>query len=228
MAKKTVNETESIPTLPEIDEGELMKDVNVPFITKDTEAPNAEAPTIVLPASAFFDQELGDVIYNKLMKAPVKDYQVLLRLTKLWSTINNISKELVTIRNRLATSAWFTETDFTSLTPEALSDPEYQKKSQTFWHLLNKYIFNRAISLSPLWPLYLDLTNPDWHAKSFLEWAGLSADELDKLDTFDIVKVRFPDETQDPAEALAPAPTPDNVVTPDDILVPNTSKENDN
>ena len=108
MPKKTVNETET-PTnsLPYVDEAELMKDVNVPFLTDKTHSDHSTPvqPFIILPASAFFDQELGDVIFNKLMKAPVKDYQVLLRLSKLGSTINNVSKELVKIRNRLATIA---------------------------------------------------------------------------------------------------------------------------
>ena len=194
MPKKTVNETET-PTnsLPYVDEAELMKDVNVPFLTDETHSDHSTPvqPFIILPASAFFDQELGDVIFNKLMKAPVKDYQVLLRLSKLGSTINNVSKELVKIRNRLATIAWFTETDFTALTPEALSDENYQQKSQTFWELINKYIFSKAIILEPLWSLHLDLNNPDGHAKAFLEGAWLSADDLDKLQTFDIVHISY-------------------------------------
>lgn len=57
---------------------------------------------ITLPGSAFFDQELGDVVYNKLMKAPVKDYQVLLRLSKLGKTINDIAHDLATKRDEIA------------------------------------------------------------------------------------------------------------------------------
>ena len=64
-------------------------------------------PYITLPGSAFFDQELGDVIYNKLMKAPVKDYQVLLWLSKLGSTVNNIAKELVVERDKIAEEVGF-------------------------------------------------------------------------------------------------------------------------
>ena len=64
------------------------KENAVPFVDENTPA----FPNIVLPGNAFFDQELWTVIFDKLMKAPVKDYQVLLRLSKLGKTINEISK----------------------------------------------------------------------------------------------------------------------------------------
>ena len=230
MTEKTVKETSTI-SLPDVDEAELMKDVNVPFLSPDHADPSKPVqPFIILPASAFFDQELGDVIFNKLMKAPVKDYQVLLRLSKLWATINNISKELVKIRNRLATIAWFTETDFTALTPEALSDEEYQKKSKTFWELINKYIFSKAIILEPLWSLHLDLNNPDWHAKAFLEWAWLSADDLDKLQTFDIVHISYEEEpaAEVDHQQAEEVDKSNHQQADDDILIPNETEENDN
>lgn len=63
---------------------------------------NANTSYINLAGSVFFDQDLGDIIYNKLMKAPVKDYQILLRLSKLGQTINTISQDLAKERDEIA------------------------------------------------------------------------------------------------------------------------------
>lgn len=171
---------------------------------------------ITLPWSAFFDQELGEVVFNKLMKAPVKDYQILLRLSKLWKTINDIAKDLSVKRDEIAKEAgvdMYLKPD-TALTPETMSSEEYQTKAKKFWELLQKKIFDKEFSLEPLWSLTLDLTNPDWHARSFLEWSSLSADDIMKLEESWIVKVIYP---ADDSKA------DDNK----DVLVPNETKEND-
>lgn len=63
---------------------------------------NTSTSYINLAGSVFFDQDLGDIIYNKLMKAPVKDYQILLRLSKLGQTINTISQDLAKERDEIA------------------------------------------------------------------------------------------------------------------------------
>ena len=149
---------------------------------------------ISLPWSAFFDQELWDVIFNKLMKAPVKDYQVLLRLTKLGNTVNQISHELSKVRDEAAKEAglWEFLSATTQLTPETLNNADYQEKSKKFSELLQDRIFSKTIDLAPLWSLTLDLTNPDGHAKSFLENSNLSADDVDMLDKFGIVKIIYP------------------------------------
>lgn len=170
---------------------------------------------ISLPWSAFFDQELWDVIFNKLMKAPVKDYQVLLRLSKLWQMVNAISHELAKMRDEIAEKHGLKEyLDWTKqFTPETMNDPEYQKKSKEFSENLAKEIFDKTIDLAPLWPLTLDLTAPDGHAKSFLEWAAISADDMVKLSDAGIINVVEPDDTL-PAEE-EPQKAEDDVLVPD-------------
>lgn len=172
--------------------------------SKDTATPTPTQPFqitfgesewhISLPWSAFFDQELWSVIFDKLMKAPVKDYQVLLRLTKLGNTVNQISHELSKVRDDAAKEAGLWEfLDPTSqLTPETLNSSDYQEKSKKFSELLQDRIFSKTIDLAPLWSLTLDLTNPDGHAKSFLEGSNLSADDVNMLDKFGIVKIIYP------------------------------------
>lgn len=178
-----------------------LKENDVPFVTDDT-----LTTAITLPGNAFFDQELWDVIFNKLMKAPVKDYQVLLRLSKLWKTINDISKKLSVLRDALAKDCELDEYLNASapLTAEQLNDPTYQEKSMAFGKLIQEHIFSKYISLAPLWILTLDLSNPDGHARSFLEGSNLSADDVDMLDKLWIVHIVYP-ETEVPAEASAPA-----------------------
>ena len=165
--------------------------------------PTADEPTndqpvnyITLPGSAFFDQDLGDVVYNKLMKAPVKDYQVLLRLSKLGKTINDIAHELAGKRDEIAKEVGLSEyVDWTKeMTPEVMSSEEYQNKSKEFWQKLQDEVFTKTYSLEPLWPLTLDLTNPDGHAKSFLEWANLSADDVMRLEESGIVTIISPED----------------------------------
>jgi len=186
--------------------------------SKKEKSPSIPSKYITLPWSAFFDQELGDVIYNKLMKAPVKDYQVLLWLSKLWQTINEISKDLVTKRDELAKEAGVLKylNPETPLTPEELNSAEYQEKAKAFWQLLQEKLFNTQHSLEPLGTLILDLTNPDGHAKAFLEWASLSADDIMKLEESGIVKIIWPEE-----DAKQPEEDNKKSKTEDDVLVPN-------
>jgi len=195
-----------------------------------TSSSASHQPYITLPWSAFFDQELGDVIYNKLMKAPVKDYQVLLWLSKLGSTVNNIAKELVVERDKIAEEVGFDKSVLQgALTPEMLNSAEYQEKSKKFWELLQERIFSKTFCLEPLGCLHLDLTNPDGHAKSFLEWANLSADDLLKLWEAGILSITEEWEVDEPAD-----PTPakeeekkteevseEKTDEADDVLVPN-------
>lgn len=184
---------------------------------------STQQPAIILPGNAFFDQELWDVIFNKLMKAPVKDYQVLLRLSKLWKTINDISKKLSALRDALAKDCGLDEylNATAPLTAEQINDPTYQAKSMAFWQQIQEHIFSKRISLAPLWTLTLDLTNPDGHAKSFLENSNLSADDVDMLNSLGIVKVVYPeaDISQTPA-ASAPAT--------EDALVPEKTEDEQN
>lgn len=206
----------------------------VPFV--DTNIPvSAETPaTLVLPGTAFFDQELGDVIFNKLMKAPVKDYQVLLRLSKLGATINNISKSLASIRDEIAQECELGDflSNEAALTPETLNSPDYQEKSQKFGKLIQERIFSKYIDLAPLGTLTLDLTNPDWHAKAFIEGSSLSVDDIEMLDSFKIVNIIYPEEAKPnvPIEessaststsANTNANTEEKTDEADDILVPN-------
>ena len=88
------------PTTANVEEALANPDNAIPFVEpKDiSDVPS----TIILPGTAFFDQELGDIIFNKLMKAPVKDYQVLLRLSKLGKTINDISHKLAALRDAIS------------------------------------------------------------------------------------------------------------------------------
>lgn len=161
---------------------------------------------ISLPWSAFFDQELWSVIFDKLMKAPVKDYQVLLRLTKLGNTVNQISHELSKVRDEAAKEAglWEFLSPESTLTPETLNSSDYQEKSKKFSELLQDRIFSKTIDLAPLWSLTLDLTSPDGHAKSFLEGSNLSADDVNMLDKFGIVKIIYPTNEADNKDVLVP------------------------
>ncbi len=169
----------------------------VPFVDET----KTKWPWIVLPGNAFFDQELGDVIFSKLMKAPVKDYQVLLRLSKLGKTINDISRKLSMIRDALAKDCELDQFIWAeaAMTPETLNSPDYQAKSLAFGQLIQEHIFNKRISLAPLGTLTLDLTSPDGHAKAFLEGSNLSADDVDMLNSLGIVKVVYPDTVDEPA-----------------------------
>lgn len=182
------------------------------------------SPYITLPGSAFFDQELWEVVFNKLMKAPVKDYQVLLRLSKLWRTINDIAHELATKRDELAKEAGLEEylDPSHTLTPEELNNADYQEKSKKFGELLQANIFEKEYSLEPLGTLTLDLTNPDGHAKAFLEWSNLSADDVMKLEESGIVKIVYPADTAKPVEnETLPAEEENPQPVEDDVLVPN-------
>lgn len=179
----------------------------VPFVTT-----TSDSPAIILPARSFFDQELGEVIFNKLMKAPVKDYQVLLRLSKLWKTINDISHKLAVLRDAISKDCELDELakQETALTPETLNSPEYQAKSLAFWQMINEYLFNKQISLAPLWALTLNLSSPDGHARAFIEGSTLSMDDIDMLDGLGIIKVIYPEA--------------DSQETATDVLVPNPDK----
>lgn len=157
-----------------------------------TKESNDVTPTyITLPWSAFFDQELWQVVFEKLMKAPVKDYQVLLWLSKLGKTINDIAHDLATKRDEIAKEVDLDPT--APMTPELIQSAEYQEKTKKFGELLQERVFNEEYSLEPLWALILDLTNPDGHAKSFLEGAWLSAEDVMKLEESGIIKIIYPE-----------------------------------
>lgn len=86
------------------------------------------------------------------MKAPVKDYQVLLRLSKLGKTINDISKKLSILRDAISKDCELEELtkQESTLTPEMLNSQDYQAKSMAFGQLIQTHIFNKRISLAPL------------------------------------------------------------------------------
>lgn len=206
------------------------KENAIPFV--DESNPSA-FPNIVLPGNAFFDQELWTVIFDKLMKAPVKDYQVLLRLSKLGKTINDISHKLALLRDAISKDCELDELakQETALTPETLNSPEYQAKSMAFGAMIQGYIFSKRISLAPLWTLTLDLTNPDGHAKAFLEGSNLSADDVDMLNSLGIVKVIYPDtvdEPATPAQNTEATPAPETEPTTEDALVPDETPDEQN
>lgn len=180
------------PTSENVEAAFNNPDNAIAFVEPATVA--AASESIILPWTAFFDQELGEVIFNKLMKAPVKDYQVLLRLSKLGKTINDISKKLANIRDAISKDCGLSDlaAQEASLTPEMLSSPLYQAKSRAFGMMIQKYIFAKFIDLAPLGTLTLDLTNPDGHAKAFIEWSSLSMDDIEMLDGLKIIKVIYP------------------------------------
>lgn len=204
------------------------KENAVPFVDETTSA----FPNIVLPGNAFFDQELWTVIFDKLMKAPVKDYQVLLRLSKLWKTINDISHKLALLRDAISKDCELDELakQETALTPETLNSPEYQAKSMAFGAMIQRYIFSKRISLAPLGTLTLDLTNPDGHAKAFIEGSNLSADDIDMLNGLGIVKVIYPesDLRQPTVDEPAAAHAPEAEQATEDALVPEKTEDEQN
>ena len=126
--------------------------------------------------------------------------------------VNAISHELAKMRDEIAEKHGLKEyLDWTKqFTPETMNDPEYQEKSKLFSEDLSKSIFDKTIDLAPLWPLTLDLTSPDWHAKSFLEWAAISADDMVKLSDAGIINVVEPNDTL-PAEEENPQPVEDTL-----------------
>lgn len=217
--KEVASETPATPTFTpwtaNIEAALADKENAIPFV----DATTTYWPGIVLPGNAFFDQELWTVIFDKLMKAPVKDYQVLLRLSKLGKTINDISHKLALLRDAISKDCELDELakQETALTPETLNSPEYQAKSMAFGAMIQGYIFSKKISLAPLWTLTLDLTNPDGHAKAFLEGSNLSADDVDMLNSLGIVKVIYPDTVDEPA-------TTAQEETTEDVLLPNEDK----
>ncbi len=194
---------------------------------------NTNTSYINLAGSVFFDQDLGDIIYNKLMKAPVKDYQILLRLSKLGQTINSISQDLAKERDEIAKECGLEEflKPDTALTPETLNDATYQEKSKKFWEMLQEKVFNKTYSLEPLGTLVLDLNNPDGHAKAFLEWSTLSADDIVKLSWLGILTLKdwdSPEEQQAEQQATDEQQTDTEQQTEaEDILVPNKDETDD-
>lgn len=230
---KEVTSPEVTPTSPftpwtaNIEAALADKENAVPFV--DENNPSTQ-PAIILPGNAFFDQELWTVIFDKLMKAPVKDYQVLLRLSKLWKTINDISHKLALLRDAISKDCELDELakQETALTPETLNSPEYQAKSMAFGAMIQGYIFSKKISLAPLWTLTLDLTNPDGHAKAFLEGSNLSADDIDMLNGLGIVKVIYPDTVDEPAAAPEATPAPEAEPATEDALVPDETPDEQN
>jgi hypothetical protein len=79
------------------------------------------------------------------------------------------------------------------------------------------------------------LTNPDGHAKAFLEGSNLSADDIDMLNGLGIVRVIYPDTVDEPAvpesnetlpaEEEKPAPAPEAT---EDALVPDETPDEQN
>ena len=105
------------------------------------------------------------------MKAPVKDYQVLLWLSKLGKTINDISRKLSHVRDAISKDCGLDDLvkQEAAMTPEMLNSPIYQAKSRAFGAMIQQFIFAKTIDLAPLGTLTLDLTNQDGHAKAFIE-----------------------------------------------------------
>lgn len=168
------------------------------------------------------------------MKAPVKDYQVLLRLSKLWKTINDISHKLAVLRDAISKDCELDELakQETALTPETLNSPEYQAKSLAFWQMINEYLFSKQISLAPLWALTLNLSSPDGHARAFIEWSTLSMDDIDMLDGLGIIKVIYPNTVDEPAvpenNETLPAEEENPQPVEDDALVPDETPDEQN
>ena len=111
-----------------------------------------------------------------------------------------------------------------------------------FGAMIQGYIFSKRISLAPLGTLTLDLTNPDGHARAFLEGSNLSADDIDMLNGLGIVKVIYPEadasqthvdepavpESNEtlPAEEVTPAPEAEQAT--EDALVPDETPDEQN
>lgn len=79
----------------------------------------------------------------------------------------------------------------------------------------------------------LDLTNPDGHAKAFLEGSNLSADDIDMLNGLGIVKVIYPDTVDEPAvpetlPAEEATPAPEAGQATEDALVPEKTEDEQN
>lgn len=128
---------------------------------------------ITLKWAAFFDQDLWAVIYQKLLKASIKDITTLLWLQKLWTTISAISTDLAKKRDEIATECGLAEYMVTPPDATTMQSPEYQASSQKFWEKIQADIFNNDYSLSPLAPLA--------PSKETLAAFDLNAEELSML-----------------------------------------------
>lgn len=222
---------------PELDFAPTTDNVNAVLNDPENYIPfGASSWHISLPWTAFFDQELGAVIFEKLMKAPVKDYQVLLRLSKLWKTINDISRKLSHVRDAISKDCGLDDLvkQEAAMTPEMLNSPVYQAKSRAFGAMIQQFIFAKTIDLAPLWTLTLDLTNPDGHAKAFIEWSNLSMDDIEMLDNLEIIKVIYPEEKATPVEGVlqteeqAAEAEEQAQQAENDVLVPDENKDEQN
>ena len=94
--------------------------------------------------SVFFDQDLGRVVFEKLMKANVKDYKILLWLSKLGQTVSNISHELTEMRDKIAEETGLKKYLETAPTEEDMKSTEYQESSKTFSERVQKELFEKV------------------------------------------------------------------------------------
>lgn len=124
--------------------------------------------------SVFFDQDLGRVVFEKLMKANVKDYKILLWLSKLGQTVSNISHELTEMRDKIAEETGLKKYLETAPTEEDMKSTEYQESSKTFSERVQKELFEKEFDLDPLGPLTL--------TEEVITSAGLTPEDMIKLE----------------------------------------------
>lgn len=131
--------------------------------------------------SVFFDQDLGRVVFEKLMKANVKDYKILLWLSKLGQTVSNISHELTEMRDKIAEETGLKKYLETAPTEEDMKSTEYQESSKTFSERVQKELFEKEFDLDPLGPLTL--------TEEVITSAGLTPEDMIKLERTGFVKL---------------------------------------
>lgn len=115
------------------------------------------------------------------MKANVKDYKILLWLSKLGQIVSNISHELTEMRDKIAEETGLKKYLETAPTEEDMKSTEYQESSKTFSERVQKELFEKEFDLDPLGPLTL--------TEEVITSAGLTPEDMIKLERTGFVKL---------------------------------------
>lgn len=171
------------------------KDTDTSVSTPDTQATtDTQVSYITLPGSAFFDEELWAVLYQKVFKTtpPKSKLAILLRAQKLAQEVSAKSTDLSKLRDEIATECGLAEYMVTPPTAEVMQSPAYQESSQKFWEKVQEKLFAPKHELSVA-TLKLNPTDTkgveDNGDAEYLSSLQLSPDELSLLIKYGIFEV---------------------------------------
>ena len=117
------------------------------------------------------------------MKVKVKDYKILLWLSKLGQTVSEISHQLTESRDEIAERHGLTKYLTTPPTEEEISDPnsQYHTASQAFTQDVQAELFEHTYDLAPLGPLTL--------TEEVITSAELTPEDMIKLERTGLVVI---------------------------------------